>query len=98
MTSVQFATNEGSPAATATSGPFSGKYNNGPFAGVIAYQYNNNIRGVTNFELDDSAFSVAAQWQFSRFNIAGKYEWLDYDFTASNQPQAPVLGNALRRS
>jgi predicted porin len=25
--------------------------------------------------------SVAAQWQFSSFNIGGTYEWLDYDAT-----------------
>ena len=46
---------------------------------VVAYEYNNNIRGPVNANLDDPAFSIAAQWQFSGFNIAGKYEWLDYD-------------------
>ena len=54
-----------------------------PSPAVIAYQYNNNVRGVVNSNLDDSAFSMAAQWQFSRFNIAFKYEWLDYDYTQS---------------
>lgn len=83
VTSMQFATAEDSPSANSNQGSFSGKYNNGPFAAVIAYQYNNNIRGVKFQELDDSAFSIAAQWQFSRFNIAGKYEWLDYDYTQS---------------
>jgi predicted porin len=83
-TSVQFASGEGSPSSNSNIGSISGKYNNGPFAGVIAYQYNNNVRGVANSELDDSAFSIAAQWQFSRFNIAGKYEWLDYDYTQSS--------------
>jgi len=82
--SVQFATNEGSPSSNSNQGSMSGKYNNGPFAAVIAYQYNNNIRGVVNSNLDDSAFSMAAQWQFSRFNVAFKYEWLDYDYTQSS--------------
>jgi predicted porin len=81
---AQFASNEGSPSSNSNIGSLSGKYNNGPFAAVIAYQYQNNVRGVVNSNLDDSAFSIAAQWQFSRFNIAGKYEWLDYDFTQSS--------------
>jgi predicted porin len=71
----------GGPSSNSNIQSYSLKYNNGPFAGVAAFEYHNNIRGTVNSNLDDSAFSVAAQWQFSGFNIAGKYEWLDYDAT-----------------
>jgi predicted porin len=83
-TSVQFATAEDSPSANSNQGGMSGTYQNGPFLAVAAYQYNNNIRGLKYQELDDSAFSIGAQWQFSQFNIGAKYEWLDYDFTQSS--------------
>jgi predicted porin len=79
--SGQFASAEGSPSSNSNQQSYSLKYNNGPFAAVVATQWNNNIRGPVNASLDDSAWSVAAQWQFSGFNIAGKYEWLDYDYT-----------------
>jgi len=79
--SGQFASAEGSPSSNSNQQSYSLKYNNGPFAAVVATQWNNNTRGLANQSLDDSAWSVAAQWQFSQFNIAAKYEWLDYDFT-----------------
>lgn len=82
-TSLQFSTSEDSPSSNSNQGSASATYQNGPWLAIAAYQYNNNIRGPKYAELDDSAFSVGLQYQFSRFNIAGKYEWLDYDFTQS---------------
>jgi len=59
------------------------KYDNGPFMGRAAYEFHHNMRGTVNNALSDSAFSIAALWQFSGWNIAGTYEWLDYDATQS---------------
>jgi predicted porin len=57
------------------------RYINGPFTGLFGYEYHNNLRGPINANLDDSAWSIAAQWQFSGFNIGGVFEKLDYDAT-----------------
>ncbi len=57
------------------------RYINGPFTGLFGYEYHNNLRGPINANLDDSAWSIAAQWQFSGFNVGGVFEKLDYDAT-----------------
>ncbi len=61
-------------------GSVAGFYNNGPFQGGIAYNWNSKVRGVG---LSDSAFSVAANWNFGVVKIGGVFEQLDYDATSS---------------
>jgi len=71
----------GGPSSNSNIQSYSFRYNNGPFFGMVAYEYHHKIRGQVNSNLDDTALSIGAQWQFSSFNIAGKYEWLNYDAT-----------------
>ena len=54
-------------------------YRNGPLILGGAYEKHHNTRGTSTQPLSDSAWSLAAKWQFSGFNIAGVYERLDYD-------------------
>jgi predicted porin len=77
--SAQFSTGEGSPSSNTNQQSYALNYANGPFSAIVAAEFHNNTRGVVNQSLDDSAWSIAAQWQFSMFNIAGTYEWLNYD-------------------
>jgi predicted porin len=70
-----------------------GQYKNGPFTGIVGFEYNNNVRcyngnaGGTNatcgtthtLEADDWAFGLAAAWDFGIVRVAGLYERLDYD-------------------
>jgi predicted porin len=72
-----------------------GQYKNGPFTGIVGFEYNSNVRcyatststsgtnaqcGATHFlEADDWAFGVAAAWDFGIVRVAGLYERLDYD-------------------
>jgi len=57
-------------------GSIAGFYNNGPFQGGIAYNWNQKLRGAS---LNDQAFSVAANWNFGVIKVGGVYERLDYD-------------------
>ncbi len=81
--SGEFASNEGTPSSNSNIQSYLLKYDNGPFSGRAAYEFHNNMRGGVNSNLDDTAFAIAAQWQFSGWNIAGTYEWLNYDATQS---------------
>jgi len=83
---AEYASGEGNPNSNSGIQSYLLKYDNGPFMGRAAYEYHHNMRllgGDINKPLSDSAFSIAAQWQFSGWNIAGTYEWLDYDATQS---------------
>jgi predicted porin len=73
----------GNVSSNSNSQSYIARYINGPFTGLIGYEFHNNLRGPVNANLDDSAWSIAAMWQFSGFNIGGTYEWLDYDATRS---------------
>jgi predicted porin len=57
-------------------GSLAGFYNNGPFQGGIAYNWNEKLRGPN---LNDQALSVAANWNFGIIKVGGVYERLDYD-------------------
>lgn len=57
-------------------GSIAGFYNNGPFQGGIAYNWNQKLRGAA---LNDQALSVAANWNFGVIKVGGVYERLDYD-------------------
>jgi len=75
-----------------------GQYKNGPFTGILAYEYNDDVRcyngstGGTNstcgaahdMQANDSAFSAAAAWDFGIVRIAGLYERLEYDTPGGN--------------
>lgn len=61
-------------------GSVAGFYNNGPFQGGVAYNWNTKVRGPG---LSDWAVSVAANWNFGVVKIGGVYERLDYDVTPS---------------
>ena len=51
-----------------------------------------------NCPLSDWAFSVAAKWQFSSFNIAGVYEKMEYE-VLNGLARWPILsGNKLKRN
>jgi predicted porin len=58
-----------------------GVYNNGPFQGGLAYEYNEDVRGEN---LDDWAFSITAAWNFGIVRVAGLYERLQYDTPQGN--------------
>ncbi len=47
--------------------------------------------------LSDSAFSVAAKWQFSQFNIAGVYEKMEYE-VANGLTALTQVRNKLKRN
>jgi predicted porin len=70
-----------------------GQYKNGPFTGILAYEYNNDVRcyngnvggtnatcaGAYTMAANDWAFSAAAAWDFGIVRVAGLYERIDYD-------------------
>jgi predicted porin len=70
-----------------------GQYKNGPFVGIMAFEYNDDVRcyngnaggtsatcgAVHNFRANDWAFSLAGAWDFGMVRVAGLYERLDYD-------------------
>jgi predicted porin len=70
-----------------------GQYKNGPFTGILAYEYNNDVRcyigntggtaaqcaGAYTQAANDWAFSAAAAWDFGIVRVAGLYERIDYD-------------------
>ncbi len=58
-----------------------GFYSNGPFNAGVAYESNTKVRCVS---CSDSAFSVAANWNFGVVKIGGVYEQLQYDVTGGD--------------
>ena len=76
---AQYATNAGTPTSNSNNQSYNVAYRNGPFVGLVAYERHHNIRGATTLPLSDDAFSAVLKWQFSRFNIAGVYEKMDYE-------------------
>jgi len=83
----QFSTNGGQVGPGASTAPSSNTnaqsyglfYRNGPAIIGTAYEYHHNTRGTSTQPLSDWAWSVAAKWQFSGFNIAGVYEKMEYE-------------------
>ncbi len=53
-----------------------GFYNNGPLQVGLAYEANNNVRGLG---LDDYGLSLAGAWNFGAFTLGGVWERLKYD-------------------
>ena len=53
-----------------------GFYNNGPLQVGLAYEANNNVRGLG---LDDYGLSLAGAWNFGAFRLGGVWERLKYD-------------------
>ena len=79
---------EGTTATQASnSGVWSGGlfYANGPLWIGTAMQYNEQIR---NRGLNDTAWSIAASYQFPKVKVGAVYEYLNYDCSV------PVAGNA----
>ena len=72
-------------------------YRNGPFVVGTAYEYHHNQRGTAQLPLSDWAFSVAAKWQFSGFNIAGVYEKMEYE-VANGLADRYQVRNKLKRN
>jgi predicted porin len=73
----------GNVSTNSNSQSYIARYINGPFTGLIGYEYHQKLRGPINSNLNDQAFSAAAQWQFSMFNVGVTYEKLDYDATTN---------------
>jgi predicted porin len=61
-------------------GSVAGFYNNGPFQGGVAYNWNQKLRCLV---CNDWALSAAANWNFGVVKIGGVYERLDYGVTSS---------------
>jgi predicted porin len=72
-------------------------YRNGPAIIGTAYEYHHNTRGTSQLPLSDWAWSVAAKWQFSGFNIAGVYEKMEYEVNNGANPLMQVR-NKLKRN
>lgn len=79
--SIQYSTAEGSPTTQSGIVSVGGFYNRGPVQFGLAYQLHHNIRGTTEAPLSDSAFSIAAGYQFDGVRLGGVYERLRYDAT-----------------
>jgi predicted porin len=103
---AQFSTNGGTSGPGNTSNPSSNSnsqsygvfYRNGPFIGGVAYEYHHNQRGTGAFPLSDKAFSAAAKWQFSQFNVAGVYERMEYEVqNGLGTVASPFVINKLKR-
>lgn len=93
---AQYATNAGTPTSNSNNQSYNVAYRNGPFVGLVAYERHHNIRGATTLPLSDDAFSAVLKWQFSRFNIAGVYEKMDYE--VSNGPALNPVRNHVKRN
>ena len=78
---VQYASGEGTSQTNAGVWSLGGFYNNGPWQGGIAYEQNNNVRGVN---LTDKAFSVAGGYNFGIARVGGVWERLEYDTSTGN--------------
>ncbi len=89
-------TNASSPSNNSNNQSYGAYYRNGPFVGGVAYEYHHNQRGLSTLPLSDHAFSVAAKWQFSAFNIAGVYEKMNYE--VSNGPALNPVRNNVKRN
>jgi predicted porin len=102
--SAQFSTNGGQVGPSGTTAPSNNTnaqsyglfYRNGPFIIGTAYEYHHNQRGTAQLPLSDWAWSVAAKWQFSGFNIAGVYEKMNYE--VNNGPALQQVRNNLKRN
>ena len=86
------------PASNANGYGYLG-YNNGPFHRSrrlrASPQHPRRWRCATTLRpLSDWAFSVAAKWQFSNFNIAGVYEKMEYEVAERRR----VRSNKLKRN
>jgi len=57
-------------------------YTNGPLVIAVAQQYNEQFRGKN---LNDSAWSVAASYQFPKLKVGMVYEYLNYDCYTTGQ-------------
>ena len=79
-------TNVNFPSSNTNAQSYALMYRNGPFVGGTAYEYHHNQRGTSQLPLSDWAFSVAAKWQFSGFNIAGVYEKMEYEVANGLRP------------
>ena len=104
---AQFSTNGGTSGPGNTSNPSSNS--NSQSYGVFVQQrpvhrrcrlrIPPQQRGTGALPLSDWAFSVAAKWQFSGFNIAGVYEKMEYE--VQNGPGTlanPFVRNKLKRN
>lgn len=79
--SIQYSTAEGAPTPNSGIISVGGYYNNGPLQVGLAYEVHNKIRGTPDAPLTDTAFSVAAGYQFEGFRLGAVYERLRYDAT-----------------
>jgi predicted porin len=77
--SIQYSSGEGTAQSNAGVWSMGGYYNNGPVQVGVAYERNNNVRGVG---LGDDALSLAGGYNFGIVRLGGVYERLKYD-TAS---------------
>jgi predicted porin len=73
----------GGTSSNSNSQSYIARYINGPFTGLVGYEYHQKLRGPINSNLNDQAWSIAAQWQFSMFNVGFTFEKLDYDATTN---------------
>jgi predicted porin len=102
--SAQFSTNGGqigpgsstAPASNTNAQSYGLFYRNGPAIIGAAYEYHHNQRGTAQLPLSDWAWSVAAKWQFSGFNIAGVYERMEYE--VNNGPTNGQFRGKLKRN
>jgi predicted porin len=81
--SVQYSTTEGAPTTNSGIVSVGGLYNNGPIQLGVAYELHSKIRGTPDAPLTDTAFSIAAAYQFESVRIGGVYERLRYDATTT---------------
>ena len=90
-------TNANFPSSNTNAQSYGLFYRNGPAVIGTAYEYHHNQRGTSQLPLSDWAFSVAAKWQFSGFNIAGVYEKMEYE-VANGLTPATMVRNKLKRN
>ena len=94
------------PASNTNAQSYGLFYRNGPLQIGTAYEYHHNTRGPTpppgvvpganTLPLSDWAWSVAAKWQFSSFNIAGVYEKMNYEVNNGTTTFNQVRNNLKR--
>ena len=102
---AQFSTNGGqigpgnstAPSSNTNAQSYGVFYRNGPLVAGVAYEYHHNQRGTAQLPLSDWAFSAAAKWQFSGFNIAGVYEKMEYE-VSNGTTQFNQVRNKLKRN
>jgi predicted porin len=91
-------TNANFPSSNTNAQSYGLFYRNGPAVIGTAYEYHHNQRGTSQLPLSDWAFSVAAKWQFSGFNIAGVYEKMEYEVSNGPTPLMQVRNKLKRNS